>query len=84
MPGRTLVLVADSSFAALELLASLVRQDVICIPRLRLDAALYAPAARRQPRTRGRPRTKGERLPTLATMLADQATRWQRVTVPDW
>ena len=84
MPGRTLVLVADSSFAALELLASLVRQDVTCITRLRLDAALYAPAAPRQPRTRGRPRTKGERLPTLATVLANQATPWQRVTVPDW
>src|SRR5215210_2511255 len=84
MPGRTLVLVADSSFAALELLASLVRQDVTCVTRLRLDAALYAPAAPRQPRTRGRDRTKGERLPTLATVLANQATPWQRVTVPDW
>ena len=84
MPERTLVLVADSSFAALELLATLVQQGVTCITRLRLDAALYAPAAPRQPRTRGRPRTKGERLPTLATMLANQATPWQRVTVPDW
>ena len=84
MPERTLVLVADSSFAALELLASLVRQDVTCITRLRLDAALYAPAAPRQPRTRGRPRTKGERLPTLATVLTDPATPWQRVVVPDW
>jgi hypothetical protein len=84
MPERTLVLVADSSFAALELLASLVRQDVTCITRLRLDAALYTPAPPRQPKTPGRPRTKGERLPTLAKVLADQATRWQRVTVPDW
>jgi hypothetical protein len=84
MPERTLVLVADSSFAALELLASLVRQDVTCITRLRLDAALYTPAPPRQPKTRGRPRTKGERLPTLAKVLADQGTRWQRVTLPDW
>src|SRR4051794_12539167 len=84
MPERALVLVADSSFAALELLASLVRQDVTCITRLRLDAALYTPAPPRQPKTPGRPRTKGERLPTLAKVLADQATRWQRVTVPDW
>ena len=84
MPGRTLILVADSSFAALELLASLVRQDVTCITRLRLDAALYTPAALRQPKTRGRPRTKGERLPALATVLANPATAWQRVTVPDW
>src|SRR5687767_973418 len=84
MPERALVLVADSSFSALALLASLVRQDVTCITRLRLDAALYTPAPLRQPKTRGRPRTKGERLPTLATVLADQATPWQRVTVPDW
>ena len=84
MPERTLVLVADSSFAALELLASLVRQDVTCITRLRLDAALYTPAPLRRPKTRGRPRSKGERLPTLATVLANQATPWQRVVVPDW
>jgi hypothetical protein len=84
MPERTLLLVADSSFAALELLASLVQQDVTCITRLRLDAALYTPAPPRQPKTMGRPRTKGERLPTLAKVLADQATSWQRVTVPDW
>src|SRR3712207_726738 len=84
MPGRPLVLVADSSFAALELLASLVRQDVTCVTRLRLDAALYQPAPPRQPKTRGRPRTKGGRLPTLAKVLADQATVWQRLTVPDW
>src|SRR3954465_7057031 len=32
----------------------------------------------------GRPRTKGERLPTLAKVLADQATSWQRLPVPDW
>jgi hypothetical protein len=84
MPGRPLVLVADSSFAALEFLASLVQQGVTCITRLRLDAALYTPAPPRQPRTIGRPRTKGERLPTLAKVLADQTTTWQRVVVPDW
>jgi hypothetical protein len=84
MPERRLVLVADSSFAALELLASLVQQGVTCVTRLRLDAALYSPAPPRQPRTIGRPRTKGERLPTLAAVLTDQATPWQRVVMPDW
>jgi hypothetical protein len=84
MPERTLVLVADSSFAALELLASLVQQGVTCVTRLRLDAALYSPAPPRQLKTLGRPRTKGERLPTLATVLTDPATPWQRVVVPDW
>jgi hypothetical protein len=74
MPGQTLVLVTDSSFSALELLASLVQQGVTCVTRVRLDAALYEPAPPRQPKTLGRPRTKGERLPTLATVLTNQAT----------
>lgn len=84
LPGRALVVVGDSSFAALELLAALARRDVICVTRLRLDAALYDPAPSRLPGTVGRPRTKGKRLPILATVLADPTTPWQRVTVPGW
>lgn len=84
LPGRDLVLVADSSFAALEFLASLSRRGVICVTRLRLDAALYTPAPPRPPGTLGRPRTKGRRLPTLSEVLADPGTIWQRVTVPGW
>ena len=41
MPGRRLVLVTDSGFSALEFLAALLRQEVTCVTRLRLDAALY-------------------------------------------
>jgi hypothetical protein len=84
MPGRRLVLVTDSGFSALEFLAALLRQEITCVTRLRLDAALYRPAPPRQPGTIGRPRTKGERLPTLAEVLASKTTRWQRVTVPGW
>jgi hypothetical protein len=84
MPGRRLVLVTDSGFSALEFLAALRRQEITCVTRLRLDAALYQPAPPRQPGTLGRPRTKGERLPTLAEVLADKTTRWQRVSVPGW
>jgi hypothetical protein len=84
LPDRRLVLVADSGFAALELLAALVRRGVTCITRLRLDAALYAPAPPRQPGTAGRPRTKGARLPNLAEALADRAAPWRRVAVPGW
>jgi DDE superfamily endonuclease len=84
MPCRELVLVADSSFAALELLAALLRQGVICVTRLRLDAALYEPAPPRRPGSTGRPRTKGERLPNLADRLTAATTHWQRLSVPGW
>jgi hypothetical protein len=84
MPGRELVLVTDSGFAALELLAALVRRGVTCVTRLRLDAALYEPAPPRGPGTIGRPRTKGARLPNLAAVLADEGTPWQRLTVTGW
>ena len=55
-----------------------------CVTRLRLDAALYEPAPPRRPGTIGRPRAKGARLPNLPEVLADQATPWRRVTVPEW
>jgi len=55
LPGRQLVVVGDSGFAALELLAALSRRGVACITRLRLDAALYDPAPPRLPGTNGRP-----------------------------
>ncbi len=84
MPERPLVLVADNGFAALELLAALVRRGVTCVTRLRLDAALYGPAPPRRPGAVGRPRTKGARLPTLSEVLADAGTPWRRVAVPGW
>jgi hypothetical protein len=84
MPGRQVVLVTDSGFSALEFLAALRRQEITCVTRLRLDAALYQPAPPRRPGAVGRPPTKGARLPTLAAALVSKTTRWQRVTVPGW
>ena len=84
LPGRELVLLGDSSFAALELLAALVRHDLIGVTRLRLDAALYEPAPPRTPGTTGRPRKKGARRPTLAQVLADPATVWHPVSITGW
>ncbi len=83
LPEREMVVVADSSFAALELLAAL-RREMTVITRLRLDAALYEPAPMRQPRQHGRPRLKGVRLPTLATVLKDAQTVWSQHTVGGW
>ena len=84
LPGRDLVVVGDSGFAALEFLATLSRRGVACVTRLRLDAALYDPAPPRLPGTNGRPRTQGKRLPNLSEVLTDPATSWRRVMVPGW
>jgi hypothetical protein len=83
LPQRTLIVVADSSFAALELLGA-VRQHMSVITRLRLDAALYDPAPARLPGTKGRPRSKGCRQPTLQARIHDAATVWRTVTLEHW
>ena len=83
MPNRPIVIVADSAFAALDLLAA-VRRHATVITRLRLDAALYAPAPERLPGQRGRTRLKGERLPALKKVLDDPATAWGALTMPFW
>jgi len=86
LPGRPIVLVADSSYAALELLNSLasLSEPVHMVTQLRLDAALYEPAPPRSAHTKGRPRKKGVRLPKLSQVLVDPKTLWQKVTVANW
>jgi hypothetical protein len=83
LPKREVVVVADSSFAALELLAA-VRGEVTVVTRLRMDAALYEPAPERKPGQTGRPRKKGARLPPLKHVLAQAQTTWQSVEVKGW
>jgi DDE superfamily endonuclease len=85
LPGREIVFVADSSFAALEWLALVARLPCVSvITRLRLDAALYDPPPPRQPRAIGRPRLKGKRRPTLEAVLADERTQWTPVRIEQW
>jgi hypothetical protein len=83
LPDRYLVAVADSTYAALDLLAACTQlaNPVVVITRLRLDAALYDPAPARPPGTVGRPRKKGARQPTLAARLQNPQTAWQALTV---
>jgi DDE superfamily endonuclease len=83
LPGRELVVVGDSAYAALEWLDA-VRESVCVITRLRLDAALYTPVPPRRPKQNGRPRKKGMRLPTLAHVVAAPTTPWRPVTVAPW
>ena len=83
LPGRRLVVVADSAFAAIAFLAAL-RPHACVVTRLRLDANLFAPAPPRRKGTRGRPPLKGKRLPKLTAVLADAATVWHPHRVPLW
>ncbi len=86
LPTRRLVVVADSSFAVIELLWRLTQlANPICmITRFRLDASLYEPAPVRKPGQNGRPRKKGARVPKLEKVLADKRTHWTTILVRNW
>ena len=58
-----------------------LREPVTLIARLRLDAALYAPAPARQPGQNGRPPLKGARRPALKTILDQPQATWASVAV---
>jgi hypothetical protein len=81
LPHRAIVIVGDSSYAALDLLAACqaLAEPVTFVTRLRLDAALYEPAPPYA--GMGRPRKKGKRLPTPQQVLDSPETRWTTVEV---
>jgi hypothetical protein len=86
LKGRELIITADSSYAALELLGA-IKGHATMITRLRMDAALYDSLPLPDPTTRvgrGRPRLKGQRQPTLAARLEDEATMWTNVVFDRW
>ena len=78
LPHRPIVVVGDGAYAVLHLLGvcQSLPQPVTMITRLRLDAALYAPAPPRRPGQTGRPRVKGRRLPTPKQLLDMTSTQW--------
>ena len=83
LPHRPLVLVGDNSYAVLDLLhcCQSLREPVTLIARLRLDAALYAPAPPRQPGQNGRPPLKGPRRPPLKVFLEQTDVTWASAEV---
>lgn len=83
LPDRHLIVVADSSFAALDLIA-VIRRHAGLITRLRLDANLFAPAPTRRPGQLGRPALKGRRLAKLSAVLADPETVWSPIIITEW
>lgn len=83
LPDRRLIAVADTTYAAIDLLNA-VRRWLTLITRLRLDARLFDWPPPRRSGARGRPRLKGARQPTLVERLADAKTPWRRFTVSGW
>lgn len=83
VPERQIVVVADSSFAAIELLDAVSRK-VSVVTRLRLDAALFDPAPERVSGAPGRPLRKGTRQPSLKARLTAEDTLWRTVTLSQW
>jgi hypothetical protein len=85
-PKRQIVAVADGGYASLRLLdrCRRLKNPIAFITRLRLDAALYEPAAPRKPGQLGRPRLKGSRLPNLSVVAEDSRTAWVPITVTNW
>ena len=83
LPHRPIVLVGDNGYAVLDLLhcCQSLREPVTLIARLRLDAALYAPAPPRQPGQNGRPPLKGPRRPSLKTLLERADVAWETAAV---
>ena len=83
LPHRPLVLVGDNGYAVLDLLhcCQSLREPATLIARLRLDAALYAPAPPRQPGQNGRPALKGPRRPSLKSLLNQNNVTWDNVAV---
>ncbi len=83
LPHRPLVLVGDNGYAVLDFLhcCQSLREPVTLIARLRLDAALYAPAPPRQPGQNGRPPLKGQRRPSLKSLLDQDQVPWTVVAV---
>ena len=83
LPQRPLVLVGDNSYVVLDLLhcCQSLREPVTLIARLRLDAALYAPAPARQPGQPGRPPLKGAPRPSLKALLDQPQVTWASVAV---
>lgn len=82
LPNRTIVVVADSAFAAIEFLAA-VGKRVCVVTRLRLDASLFAfPPPKRK--GRGRPRVKGKPHKKLSALLEDRKIVWKACRISLW
>ncbi len=86
LPDRTLVFVADSSYAVIDFLWQMTQlpKPITMVVRFRMDAALYEPAPSPACKGKGRPRKKGTRLPTLQTVTDQPETVWTHQVMQHW
>jgi hypothetical protein len=82
-PARTLVLVGDGAYAAIDLIqfCSSQANPITLVARFRWNALLYDLPAPPIPGKRGRKPQKGKRLPSLKQLLVDPATIWETILV---
>jgi hypothetical protein len=78
LPGRRIDVVGDAAYASEAWRG--VDTTITVTSRLRVNAAIYAPAPERTGK-RGRPRKWGRRLASLAQIATDPATQWVEHTV---
>ena len=81
LPERMIVLVVDGGFAAVSLALACLKQDVVMVSRLRLDAALYHQPGPQPAGKRGRKPTKGRRQRSLKVWAARCDTPWEEIEV---
>ena len=83
LPDRSIVVVADASYACYKLLDGLP-DKVDMITRLRLDARLFDFPPPRPKGKRGPNRIIGQRQPTLKQRLTHRKTKWLELIIPHW
>lgn len=79
-PNREFRLVGDAAYTNSVLIRNRP-SNVTIFGRGRLDAALWAPAPKRQKGQRGRPRVRGERLDSPEKQARSKTARWKRVDI---
>ena len=83
LPNRSIIIVADASYACYKLLDSLP-DKVHMITRLRLDARLFDFPPPRPKGKRGPTQIIGDRQLTLKQRLSDSKTKWRSVIIDQW
>lgn len=66
------IVVSDGLYAKTDIVKACIAEGISFISRLRCDARLYEPVAKKKKRNRGRPGKYGKPLPKLAELAADK------------